>query len=721
MTARGGEGAGGGVSRRQVLKGGSAALVGATAGLGTGIEGVAAAPRRPPGDERPNVLLVYLDDLGYGDLGCYGSPTIRTPRLDALAREGTRFTQGYSGAPVCTPSRAALLTGRVPPRSGLTAVLNPGQQQGLPAQERTVAEYLQEAGYFTACVGKWHVGEPADHNPVDHGFDTFFGVNALYTRNTYPTPLWRDKQAVEQLEDDADLATLTRRFTDESLAAIDRAEGRPFFVYLAEVMPHLPLAVEPEFAGTSEAGLYGDVIESLDFHLGRVLDGLAERGLREDTLVIVVSDNGPWFEGNVAGLRGRKFDVFEGGMRVPFIASWPGRSRGRGRVRGRPSPNAVVSVLDLLPTLCALAGVEPDPAITLDGTDISITLLGGSQEPHPPHPPIYYYLGAQLAAVRDGRWKLHVRRAGGEQRFLPELYDVERDPAESYNLALDNPSVVQRLQWLIADLEASVRGAEPPGELRVREIAVAQPMFAGREHVATVTVHRVADPERPEPVEVTVTLDAPEGWSVGTDTRAVEPDSLVTFEVPITPPAGPPVPGLIPTLTANVTSETLSVSGAPTASAFAVPHADETVLALDAGLAASPLLASYQALTPETAWDPARGHGWVGAPPQARDRGAPDPLRRDMVTDPGPAVLRLQLPPGPRLVWILRGDHDFATTGIVVEADGQPVVSSGPSVDADEYWWEQFSVDAGPDGRTVDLQIRNDAAAFWKVLALVVE
>lgn len=716
MTGRSGTGGVGGVSRRQVLKGGSAAFVGAAAGLGPGMEGAAAAPPPGPGARRPNVLLVYLDDLGYGDLGCYGSPTIRTPRLDALAREGTRFTQGYSGAPVCTPSRAALLTGRVPPRTGLTAVLNPGQQQGLPAEERTIAEYLQGAGYFTACVGKWHVGEPADHNPLDHGFDTFFGVNALYTRNTYPTDLWRDDRPVEQLEDDAGLATLSRRFTDETLAAIDRAGDRPFFVYLAEVMPHLPLAVEPEFAGTSEAGLYGDVIESVDFHLGRVLDGLAERGLGEDTLVIVASDNGPWFEGNVAGLRGRKFDVFEGGMRVPFIASWP--TRGRGRVRGRASPDAVVSVLDLLPTLCALAGVEPDPAITLDGTDISSTLLGGSPEPHPP---IYYYLGAQLAAVRDGRWKLHVRRAGGEQRFLPELYDVERDPAESYNLALDNPSVVQRLEWLIADHEGSVRGGEPPGDLRVRELALAQPMFAGREHVAAVTVHRVPDPDRPEPVEVTVTLDAPEGWNVGTATRAVEPDSLVTFTVPITPPAGPLAPGPIPTLTANVTSEALSVSGAPTVGACAVPHADETILALDCGLATSPLLTSYQALTPETAWDPARGHGWVGAPPQARDRGAPDPLRRDMVTDPAPAVLRLQLPAGPCLVSVLRGDHDFATTGIVIEADGQTVMAAGPSVAAAEYWWEQFRTDAGPDGRTVDLRIRNDAGAFWKVLALVVQ
>ncbi len=698
------------VSRRAVLAGGAGALLGTGLGLATSGAGLAAATA---GRRRPNILLVYLDDLGYGDLGSYGSPLVRTPRLDRLAAEGTRFTQGYSGAPVCTPSRAALLTGRVPPRSGLTDVLYPEDAKGLPAEERTVAEYLQDAGYATACVGKWHVGRPPEHAPTNHGFDRFFGLNGVYTAGTYPFDLWRDGQVVDSVDSDADLATLSRRFTDEAIAAIDAAGDRPFFVYLAEVMPHLPLAVEPPFDGRSRAGLYGDAIESLDHHVGRLLDALRTRGLERDTLVAVVSDNGPWFEGSVGGLRGRKFDAFEGGMRVPFIARWPGV------IPAGEVSDAVVSSLDVLPTACALAGVTPDPAVTLDGADVGAALAGHRATDHPP---VYYYLSDRLAAVREGRWKLHVVRRGSDQRNLPELYDLSRDPQESYNLAGPHPDVVARLQRIAADHEADVRGAGYTGPLRVTRLDAGPALLAGRQDSARVTIERVPGEGPPEAVEVVVTVDAPDGWTVSTVTRAVEPASSVVVDVPLVAPAGGPVPGLLRTvtLTARVTAAGLAVSGAPRASVAVAPDGAESRLALDAGTATSALFTSYRRLTPSSRWDSAVGFGWVDAVPESRDRTGPDPLRRDMVTDTDAAVLRLHLAAGRNVVSVLRGDHDNATTGIQIEADGSVVLPTGPSVGTGEYWWEQITLDGTDAGRDVDLRISNIEGVYWKVLALLV-
>ncbi|SEG91674.1 Arylsulfatase A [Thermomonospora echinospora] len=704
MTRQGGSGRNGGVSRRHFVAAGSAAVAGAT--IGAPAEPAAASRRAG----RPNILLVYLDDLGYGDLGCYGSQVVRTPNLDRLAAEGTRFTQGYSGAPVCSPSRAALLTGRVPPRTGVTDVLDASESRGLPPTERTIAEYLRGAGYYTACIGKWHVGRPSEHNPLQHGFTSFFGLNAVYTANTYPIDLWRDEQVVGSVTDDADLATLTRRFTDEAIAAIDRAGDRPFFVYLAEVMPHLPLAVEPQFADRSRAGTYGDVIEATDHHLGRLFDTLRARGLDRDTLVVVASDNGPWFQGSVGGLRGRKYDVFEGGTRVPFIARRPGT------VPARTVSSDIVSVLDLLPTFCSLAGVRPDPSITLDGTDLGPALRGAR---HKPRPPIYYYLGDQLAAVREGKWKLHVRRRGSDQRYLPELYDLHHDPRESYDLAGRNPGTVERLQRLIAEFEASVRDEPPlPGV-----VLDAGPLFAGREGAVKVTLTGAARPDGSPAAQVTAAVEAPQGWATRPVTQTVDLSSNPSFEVPVTPPAGTtPSPGKLATfvLTAKATIDGVPFSDTARAVAYVVPHGDDVALALDAGTPEGPLLPSYRRLVPGSVWDSAVGYGWVGAAPQARDRNAPDALRRDMVTSQAPAVLRLRIPAGRRTVSILRGDHGFATTGIQVETAGEVVVPTGADIAAGEYWWEQFTLDGGADGRTVDLRLSNTENVYWKVLALLV-
>ncbi len=445
-----GDGPAAGIGRRNLLVGGSAAVL---SGATVARTHAAAEPAttthlaQQPRSRPPNIVLVYFDDLGYGDLSCYGSSMITTPHLDQLAHEGTRFTHAYSGHTVCTPSRAALLTGRVPPRVGLPHVLFPDHTDGLSADEHTIPEYLKSAGYATACIGKWHLGAQPEHRPTRHGFDEFFG--ALYSNDMDPFQLWRNE---EMIEDPVDQTTLTRRYTEEAIAAIDRAGDDPFFIYLAESMPHLPLAVEPRFKGRSEAGEYGDVIESLDHYLGVLFDALSERGLRDDTVVIVTSDNGPWFDGSTGGLRGRKIGTYEGGLRVPFIVSWPGV------VPAGNEHDFPLSVLDLLPTLAGYAGVEPDPDVTLDGTDVRRVFEGAASVEHPP---IYYFddQDGSLAAVRDGRWKLHVQREDETTLRLPELYDLERDSEESYNLANSYPPVVERLTAIIEAMEEDLASA----------------------------------------------------------------------------------------------------------------------------------------------------------------------------------------------------------------------------------------------------------------------
>ena len=696
------------INRRSLLAGGAAAF----GSLAIAQPSVSASESRP-GRRPPNVLLVCLDDLGYGDLGCYGSPTIRTPHLDQLARQGTLFTQGYSGAPVCTPSRAAMLTGRVPPRSGLTEVLYPEDSEGLPSEEHTLAEYLQGAGYYTAAIGKWHLGRPEDHGPTRHGFEHAFGIDAVYSANRYPIEVRRDDEVVGSLDSDADLALLTGQMTDEAIAAMDAAGDRPFFIYLAETSPHIPVVVEPGFEGRSEAGPYGDMIEALDHHLGRLFTALRRRGLDGNTLVLVVSDNGP-DKGSAGPLRGGKWEPYEGGMRVPVIARWPGS------VPPNQRSDAVVSVMDLLPTVCTLAGVATDPGVTLDGTDIGAVLRGRRAEGA--RPPIWYYLEAQVAAVRDADWKLVVRRRGSNQAGLPELYDLSRDIGEATNLAAGHPEVVERLQTLIAAHEADVRGEGVTGPLRVKGVTVDSPLVAGALAVASVRVEHVADAAYPGPAEVTATVRVPSGWTAGSLTRVVEEGATATFEVPVTPPLEQPRPGVLTEhrLTADVTAGTAPVSGHPRTTAVVVPSAATSALALDAGTASSPLFQSYARLTPATVWDPARGFGWVGSPPESRDRSEPDALRRDMITRRTPAVLRVAVPAGNHAVSVLRGDHDFSTTGIVVDVDGSRVVSTGPAVGIGEYWWEVFELDGGPTGRTADLAFSNDQGVYWKVLALVV-
>lgn len=404
----------------------------------------------------PNLVVVYCDDLGWGDLASYGHPTIRTPRLDRMAAEGARFTQFYSGSPACTASRYALMTGRVPKRSGFSWVLGPKSPRGLHENETTVAEGLQRAGYATAVFGKWHLGRPDRHLPLAHGFDEYLGLP--YSNDMQP-PRWVSLPLIEGndvVELDPDQTRLTELYTDRALGFIERHRDRPFFVYLPYAMPHVPLHPGEEFAGTSTRGTYGDVVEEIDHHVGRLLDRLTELGLAGDTLVLFTSDNGPWIikddEGGSSGLlRDGKGSTWEGGVRVPAILWQPGTIE-PGRVI-----RSVASTLDLLPTAFAMAG-EPLPnGRAVDGRDLHPVLAG--EEPQ--RDPLFFYGPKKLQAVRSGPWKLHVHTSSqtGVEHFdgrVPLLFHLERDPSERWDVSEEHPEVVEALLAEIAAHEAEV-------------------------------------------------------------------------------------------------------------------------------------------------------------------------------------------------------------------------------------------------------------------------
>lgn len=421
-------------SRRRVLQ---------ALGLAAGAGALGAVPASRSFAQRDaatlrNIVVIFLDDVGIGDIGCYGSSLIRTAAIDSLAERGARWTNMYSSAPSCTPSRAALLTGCYPPRVNLPRVLFPQDANGLAAHETTLAEYLKEAGYATGIFGKWHLGARPEHHPSRHGFDRFFGL--LYSNDMTPLQLY-DGDAV--VEDPVDQATLTRRYTEHAIEFIRNAGDRPFFAYIAHTMAHIPLFVEDEFAGTSRAGLYGDVIESLDHYIGMLLDELDRLGKTDDTIVMFTSDNGPWFEGGTVGLRGRKGNVEDGGLRMPFIASWPGA------IEPGTTITEPAALVDVLPTLAALSGVELDAERPIDGRDFSAHLAG---EPARQRDPIHCYADGSttLAAVRHGRWKLHIQ---GRWR----LYDMDRDPEESYDLASRHPDLVAWMGQQAAAYDAALK------------------------------------------------------------------------------------------------------------------------------------------------------------------------------------------------------------------------------------------------------------------------
>jgi len=411
---------------------------------------------------KSNIVVLFADDLGYGDLGVYGYPTIRTPNLDKMAAEGIKFTQFYSGAPLCTSSRAALLTGRFPVRSGMTRVLFPHSATGLPAPEITLPEAVREQGYATALIGKWHLGHRPQDLPAQHGFDFFYGLpysndmDRSQTRSfeeavrnpkieSFNLPLMRNQDVIER---PADQRTLTKRYTDESIRFIQKQKKKPFFLYLAYTMPHVPLFASDSFKGRSARGRYGDVVEELDWSVGKILTTLRKLGLGKPTLVIFISDNGPALDYRLGGgsaglLRKGKGTVFEGGMREPAIAWWPGVI-----APGRVTPT-ITSLMDIFPTSVELAGGRASSDRQMDGVSLLPVLHGVRDSVRTM---LLYYAEDRLAAIRKGPWKAHSETPtdnsnnAQEDSERVELYQLEWDPAEQFDIAAKYPEIVADLK-----------------------------------------------------------------------------------------------------------------------------------------------------------------------------------------------------------------------------------------------------------------------------------
>jgi arylsulfatase A len=397
----------------------------------------------------PNIIILFADDLGYGDLGVYGHPTIRTPNLDAMAATGMKFTNFYSGSPACTASRYALLTGRYPIRSGFPWVLYPNSSRGIHADEYTLAEGMKDAGYATACFGKWHLGTTKkEYLPLQNGFDEYFGLP--YSNDMIP-PLWNDIPLIEgndTISFNPDQKTLTKQYTERTIDFITRYSRDPFFVYVPFAMPHLPLHPGAAFAGKSLRGTYGDVVEELDWSVGEILNALKINNLSKNTLVIFVSDNGPWIIKNAEGgssglLRDGKGSTWEGGMRVPMIAYW------EGKIAPAILNTQPTNTLDLYNSLLKLVGQEIPKETIYDGKDISNLFLGKVSEKSALEP-FFFYGSKKLHAIRKGEWKLHVHTSSQTKREYfagktPLLFNLNEDPSEQYDLVEQFPEIVNEL------------------------------------------------------------------------------------------------------------------------------------------------------------------------------------------------------------------------------------------------------------------------------------
>lgn len=428
----------------------------------------------------PNIVLIVADDLGYGDLASYGATQYNTPNLDGMANNGVRFTNFHVSQPVCSASRASILTGCYSNRVGITGALGPHSAIGLDPDESTIADLLKKVGYRTAAIGKWHLGRQKEFLPLQQGFDEFLGLpysndmapffydgtrnipEAYKRKLTFPElPLIQGNDKIRELKTVEDQDILTTLYTETAIDFIESNKDTPFFLYLAHSMPHVPLAVSDKFRGKSEQGLYGDVLMEIDWSVGRIMETLEKNGISENTLVIFTSDNGPWLNfgdhaGATGGLREGKGTSFEGGIRVPCIMRWPEI------IPGGLIANKLAATMDILPTIVSIAGAAlPDKKI--DGVDI-LPLLRGDKDANPRKSLYYYYGKNNLEAVTDGEWKLIFPHTHRSYHVLPgtdglpgeygnvetglELYDLRRDQGERYNVREMYPEIVARLSQL---------------------------------------------------------------------------------------------------------------------------------------------------------------------------------------------------------------------------------------------------------------------------------
>ncbi|MEP4095820.1 sulfatase [Reichenbachiella sp.] len=392
----------------------------------------------------PNIVFVFADDLGYGDLGCFGASDIKTPNIDRLAQEGIKFTDFYSASSVCTPSRAALLTGRMPQRFGLNGVLFPESLTGMPTSEFTIPEMLKTKGYVTGMVGKWHLGHHFQYLPLQQGFDFYFGIP--YSNDMASVAYLRGNEVVNHFPDQS---LMTKKFTEEAVAFIEQQKNSPFYLYLAHPMPHVPIYASDKFLGTSERGLYGDVIQELDWSVGEIINKLEELELLKNTLIVFSSDNGPWLTmkhlgGSPGELRNGKMYTFEGGMRVPTVAMW------KGNIPEGTVYQEVVSQVDWFPTFAALAEAELPIDLILDGEDITSVLLGEQQQKERG---FLFFDYERLEGYRKGDWKVKLPFEGWEGAWYksPEpahdtlLFNLKKDPGEHHNVYAENKELAIQL------------------------------------------------------------------------------------------------------------------------------------------------------------------------------------------------------------------------------------------------------------------------------------
>ena len=468
--------------------------------------------------KKPNVVIIFIDDLGYADIGPFGATKQKTPHLDRMAAEGMKLTSFYA-APVCSVSRAQMMTGCYGARVSVPGVYFPGGPQGLNPKEVTLAERLKELGYATQCVGKWHLGDQPEFLPTKQGFDHYLGIpysNDMQKKSKETgervVPLLRDDKVAELLTDEKQ-SQIVERYTKEAVGFITANKDRPFFLYLPHNAVHTPIHAGEKFRGKSANGRFGDWVEEVDWSVGRVLETLRELKLAENTLVVFTSDNGPWLVkgadgGSAKPLRGGKGSTWEGGVRVPTIAWWPGK------IAPKSTSDAVAGTIDLLPTCVTIAGGKVPAGPVIDGRDLSPVLFGKSKDsPREAH---YYFSGYNLQAVRQGRWKLAVaaqadaadKTTAEASKTNPRLYDLDKDIGETTNLADKHPDVVEKLTKLAATMSDEIGGQKPKSRRPAGAVANPRPLYPMDE------APKSKDPAKPETLDKLKPGDAVPSGSV---------------------------------------------------------------------------------------------------------------------------------------------------------------------------------------------------------------